>query len=315
MAAAGEAAAGVDLGGTNVRVGVVEPNGHVLAFESAPFDAQKGAAPGLDKITDLVRTCLRAAGDPPLAAIGIGATGPLDVRAGRIRNPYTLETWADVDVRGPLEEAFEVSVTLENDAVVAALGEWWQGAGRGSPCLAMVTFGTGIGVAVVREGRAYRGAGDAHPEAGHLLVDPSGPRCYCGTRGCWEQLAAGPALVRMAVASTDPDLQATDAAEIGRLDRAGHAGARRIVATGARHAALGLVNVVACYAPDMIVLGGGVMGAYGAHLDEIRCVVEESTDYLPPGHTRIVEAMLGDHAGVIGAAYVAMGAPTSRSNS
>jgi glucokinase len=312
MVAAGEAAAGIDLGGTNVRVGIVEPNGHVRAFESAPFDARRGAAPGLDQIADLVRKCLRDAGGPRLAAIGIGATGPLDTRAGRIRNPHTLKTWADVDVRGPLEEDFEVSVTLENDAVVAALGEWWQGAGRGSACLAMVTFGTGIGVAVVREGQAYRGAGDAHPEAGHLLVDPSGPRCYCGTQGCWEQLAAGPALVQMAVASTDPELRASDAAEIGRLDRVGHAGARRIVGTAARNAALGLVNVIACYAPDTIVLGGGVMGAYGAHLDEIRGVVDESAVYLPPGHTRIVEALLGDQAGVVGAAYVAMRAPTSR---
>ena len=309
MVAAGEAAAGIDLGGTNVRVGVVEPKGQVRAFESAPFDARRGAAPGLDQIADLVRKCLREAGDPPLAAIGIGATGPLDVRAGRIRNPHTLETWADVDVRGPLEKAFEVAVTLENDAVVAALGEWWQGAGRGAACLAMVTFGTGIGVALVQEGQAYRGAGDAHPEAGHLLVDPSGPRCYCGTQGCWEQLAAGPALVRMAVASMDPDLRAADAAEIGRLDRAGHAGAQRIVATAARHAALGLVDVIACYAPDMIILAGGVMGAYGAHLDEIRRVVDESAVYLPPGHARIVEAMLGDHAGVIGAADAAMAAP------
>jgi glucokinase len=312
MVAAGEAAAGIDLGGTNVRVGVVEPKGQVRAFESAPFDARRGAAPGLDQIADLVRKCLREAGDPPLAAIGIGATGPLDTRTGRIRNPYTLETWADVDVRGPLEEAFGVSVTLENDAVMAALGEWWQGAGRGSDCLAMATFGTGIGVAVVRGGRAYGGAGDVHPEAGHLVVDPSGPRCYCGTQGCWEQLAAGPALVRMAKASSDPDLRAADTAEIGRLDRAGHAGARRIVATAARYAAMGLVNVIACYAPDLIILGGGVMGVYGAHLEEIRGVVDESGDYLPPGHTRIVGALLGDHAGVIGAAYVAMGAPTSR---
>jgi glucokinase len=113
----------------------------------------------------------------------------------------------------------------------------------------------------------------------------------------------------MAKASSDPDLRAADTAEIGRLDRAGHAGARRIVATAARYAAMGLVNLVACYAPDVIVLGGGVMGAYGAHLEEIRRVVDESAVYLPPSHTRIVEAMLDDHAGVIGAAYAAMGAP------
>ena len=258
-----------------------------------------------------MRACLREAGNPSLTALGIGATGPLDTRAGRIRNPYTLATWADVDVRGPLEAAFGVPVTLENDAVAAALGEWWQGAGRGSDGMAMVTFGTGIGVAVVRDGQAYRGAGRAHPEAGHLIVDPSGPRCYCGAQGCWEPLAAGPALVRMARASADPELRAADAGDIGRLDRAGHPEARRIVTTAARHAAVGLVNVIATYAPDVLVLGGGVMGAYRAHLDEIRDIVGRSLPYLPPGDTRIVEDLLGDHAGVIGAAYAAMPRHTS----
>jgi glucokinase len=298
--------AGVDLGGTNVRVGLVDQDGAIRAFRAAPFDARQGAARGLRRIAALVQTCLRAAGDPPLAAVGIGATGPLDAAAGRIRNPYTLATWADVDVRGPLETALGVPVTLENDAVASALGEWWQGAGRGSPCMAMVTFGTGIGVAVVRAGQAYRGAGTVHPEAGHLLVDPSGPRCYCGGQGCWEPLAAGPALERAARASADPEVALADAAGVGRLDRAGHTEARRIVTAAARHAAAGLVNVIAAYAPDVLVLGGGVMGAYRGHLDEIRALVGRSLPYLPPGDTRIVEAMLGDHAGVIGAAYAAM---------
>lgn len=297
---------GIDLGGTNVRIGIVDPSGAVRSFRAAPFDARRGAQAGLDRITELLRGCLREAGNPPLAALGIGATGPLDTLAGRIRNPYTLATWADVDVCGPLAAAFGVPVTLENDAVAAALGEWWQGAGRGSDCMAMVTFGTGIGVGVVRAGAAYRGAGAVHPEAGHLIVDPSGPRCYCGAQGCWEPLAAGPALVRMARESADPVLRAADAGDIGRLDRAGHPEARRIVAAGARYAALGLVNVIAAYAPDVLVLGGGVMSAYRGHLDEIRALVGRSLPYLPPGDTRIVEHLLGDHAGVIGAAYAAM---------
>jgi glucokinase len=311
MAASAELIAGIDVGGTNVRVGVVEPNGRVRSFRAVPFDAQRGAGPGLGRIVELVTECLRDAGDPRLAAIGVGATGPLDARAGRIHNPHTLRTWADVDVRSPLEGAFGVPVTLENDAVAAALGEWWQGSGRGSNCMAMVTFGTGIGVAVVRSGRAYRGAGEVHPEAGHQIVDPSGPRCYCGAQGCWEQLAGGPALVRMAQESGDPDLCAADAAGIARLDRAGHPEARRIVSAAARCAALGLVNVVACFAPDVIVLGGGVMGAFRAHMVEILEVVGQSLPYLPPGDTRVVEAMLADRAGVVGAAYAAVfGAPS-----
>ncbi|MGC8635157.1 MAG: ROK family protein [Candidatus Limnocylindrales bacterium] len=311
MARVSESIAGVDLGGTNVRVGIVDPAGAVLSFRAARFDAQRGAEAGLDRIAGLVRACLREAGDPPLEAIGIGATGPLDARAGRLRNPYTLTTWVDVDVRGPLEAAFGVPVALENDAVAAALGEWWQGAGRGSNCMAMVTFGTGIGVAVVGGGRVYRGSGEVHPEAGHQIVDPSGPRCYCGAQGCWEQLAAGPALRRLAGASADPALRAADASDIARLDRAGHSEAQQIVASASRYAAMGLVNVVASYAPDLIVLGGGVMGAYRSHLDEIRAIVGRSLPYLPPGNTQIVEQLLGERAGVIGAAYAAMSRPAS----
>ncbi len=298
--------AGVDLGGTNVRVGLVTAAGAIRAFRTASFDARRGAGPGLRRIAALVRACLHAAGDLPLVALGIGATGPLDSRSGRIRNPYTLPTWADVDVRGPLEAELGVPVRLENDAVAAALGEWWQGARQGAQCMAMVTFGTGIGVAVVRAGEPYRAAGEAHPAAGHFLVDPSGPRCYCGTQGCWEPLAAGPALERLAQASGDPDLAGATAADVARLDHAGHPGARRIVAAASRHAALGLVNVVAAYAPEVIVLGGGAMGAYRRHLEEMRAVVGGSQPYLPPGDTRIVEALLGDHAGVLGAAYGAL---------
>ena len=298
--------AGVDLGGTNVRVGLVTAAGSIRAFRSASFDAGRGAGPGLRRIAALVRTCLRAAGDPPLVALGIGATGPLDWCSGRIRNPYTLPTWADVDVRSPLEAEIGVPVRLENDAVAAALGEWWQGAGQGARCMAMVTFGTGIGVAVVRAGEPYRGAGEAHPEAGHFLVDPSGPRCYCGTQGCWEPLAAGPALERLAHESGDPDLAGATAADVARLDRAGHPAARRVVAAASRHAALGLVNVVAAYAPEVIVLGGGAMGAYRRRLDEMRAIMAGSQPYLPPGDTRIVEALLRNRAGVLGAGYAAL---------
>ncbi len=312
MSHAGEpVVAGIDLGGTNVRVGLVDAAGSIRAFCAAPFRAGQGAGPGLRRLAAIVRTCLHRAGDPPLVALGIGATGPLDSRSGRIHNPYTLPTWADVDVRDPLESELGVRVVLENDAVAAAIGEWWQGAGRGSQCMAMVTFGTGIGVAVVRADEPYRGAGDAHPEAGHFLVDPSGPRCYCGTQGCWEILAAGPALERLARDSGEPDLEGATAADVARLDRAGHSVARRIVGMSSRYAALGLVNVVAAYAPDMIVLGGGVMGAYRGHLDEMRAILGRSQPYLPPGDTRLVEALLGDRAGVVGAAYGVLHAASS----
>ncbi len=303
---AGPVLAGVDLGGTNLRVGIVTRDGDLLAFVSERFDAAHGASAGMSRMAELIRNGLASAGQPPLGAIGVGATGPLDPQAGRVRNPHTLPTWSDVDVRGPLHDLFHVPVVLENDAVAAALGEWWQGAGRGSACLAMVTFGTGIGVAVVRREGPYRGAGQMHPEAGHQVLDPSGPLCYCGSRGCWEQLAAGPAIARMATASRDPALRSVDAAEVVRLSRTGNREARRIVRSAAHLAALGLVNVVAFYAPDTIVLGGGVMEAYRTRMPAMRSLLDRSLGYLPPRSVRLVLTQLGDRAGVLGAASVAM---------
>jgi predicted NBD/HSP70 family sugar kinase len=149
----------------------------------------------------------------------------------------------------------------------------------------MVTFGTGTGVAVVRAGGAHRGAGRMHPESGHLLVGPSGSRCFCGGHGCWEPLAAAPALERAARASMHPEVALADACRVGRLDRARHAEARLVVTTAARHAAAGLVNVIAAYAPDVLVLGRRVIGACEGHLEEVRALGGCSNPYLPPGDT------------------------------
>ena len=305
MTTRGELVAGVDLGGTNLRVGIVGSDGTVLAFESVPFDARIGPVAGVRHIADRVAATVRETGGGRLAAIGIGATGPVDVLAGRIRNPHTLPTWDDVDVCGPLAERFGVPVTLDNDAVVAAIGEWWQGAGQGTDVVAMVTFGTGIGVALVCASGPYRGSAEAHPEAGHQVVDPEGPRCYCGSRGCWEQLASGSALSAMAASSEDAGVRAAGAQGLSALVQSGNAEASRILDRAAHYAALGLVNVVAFYAPATVVLGGGAMNAYRSRLPAMQALLDQSLSYLPPGRVPLVEATLGERGGAVGAAYLA----------
>ncbi len=159
-----------------------------------------------------------------LCGVGVGCAGPVSAHTGVINNPYTLPTWEACDIVTPLAAEFDRPAYLENDADAAALGEWFAGAGRGAASVVMLTLGTGVGGGVVLEGRVYRGTHGEHPELGHLPVDPNGPECYCGTRGCLESIASGTALAAAGAVAGLADSRAVLAAAA-----AGNEAARRIV--------------------------------------------------------------------------------------
>lgn len=313
---------GIDLGGTFVRVGAFTPAGELLAVAQAEIEAQRSPEHGLGLIMSLIAGLLddlAAHGRRlTLSGIGFGATGPVYPELGIIDNPYTLPTWDNVSIFPPLQERFGVPLVLENDADVAALGEYWVGAGRGVARLYAITVGTGIGAAFIYNGRIYRGINGAHPDGGHHVIDPSGPLCYCGLRGCWESLAAGPAIARQARAGLDkqPDSlllelaagrpEQIDARLVAQAARAGDALATAVMEQAAEHFSLGVANIIMLFVPDMIVLSGGVMESldlFQPALDEMVAAI----DVMVPAHqVRIVPAHLGYHAGLYGAAYAVM---------
>lgn len=308
---------GIDLGGTNVRVGAVDCQGQVLAWAEAPIEASRGPQAGLERIVGLIEQVLAKTEGKPLKAIGMGATGPVDRQRGSIQNPYTLPTWEDVPIVQPLCERFGVPVALENDADAAALGEAWVGAGCGRERVLMVTVGTGIGSAFIYRGEVYRGIGGAHPEAGHLVLDVNGPPCYCGARGCWESLAAGPAIARraQALAQGAPtrmldlaqgDLRAIDARIVVATAQAGDALAQHVVEETATYLALGLVNLLIAFLPDVVILGGGVMRAYPVFAPYLHAFIQQHSVVAPLGAVPLEVARLGTQAGVVGAAYAAL---------
>ncbi len=131
-----------------------------------------------------------------ITGIGIGSTGPIDPFAGQIGDVNFLPGWQGSNIVEDLGRLFQVKVTMENDADAAALGEAGWGAGRNKNRLICVTVGTGISGGIILDGKLYRGVDNAHPEIGHHLIDVSGPRCLCGFHGCWESLAAGPAVAQ-----------------------------------------------------------------------------------------------------------------------
>ncbi len=264
---------------------------------------------------DAVRGLARGA-TSPLQAIGIGITGPVDINTGIVTNPFTLDGWPATDIRGPFAEAFGVPVAIDNDANVAAVGEWWLGAGMGMRRMTMITIGTGVGVATLVDGQIQRTSRGAHGEAGHMVLDPNGPLCYCGARGCWEVLASGTSLDRNARqlfdggdsvfrSMSDNDPQQATGALLFSAAAAGHGKAGDLVDRAATWHGLAMVNLASTVMPDVFVMSGGVMEHFERMRPLILEVLQQHAVMIPTG-IKLVAATLGDEAGAVGAARQAV---------
>lgn len=295
----------VDIGGTKIAVGMVDESGRVLSRAECPTAPEQGLADGLNRIAALLRqTAAQAGGE--LRGIGVGCTGPVDPLTGIIigENAF-LPGWENVSLSDELAGRLNVPAVVENDADAAALGESWWGAGRGVSKFIYVTVSTGIGGGLVFDGQLYRGADGAHPEIGHHVIDPSGPRCFCGACGCWESLAAGPALARWfkdACPAGLPGVDAPDARQICDAAAQGHRQAQAAVAHEAAVLGLGLANLVTLFSPDVIALGGGVMRSWPLFSEIVHSTIHSNCGLVPHQKTRLVPAALGTDTGIIGAA-------------
>ncbi len=289
----------VDIGGTKIAVGLVDEHGRIAARAETPTSPQEGFEHALTRIRDMLRAASHAQG-VRIDGIGVACTGPVDPVTGIVGNVGLLPGWRGANLVESLGRVMEVPVAVENDADAAALAEACWGSGKGTHCLLYVAVGTGIGGGIVIDGALYRGAGGAHPEFGHQVIDASGPLCYCGARGCWEALASGTALAAWARQQG----QALDARELFRLaeqgDSIGHAAAER----EGRYLGLGLANLVTTFCPDRIVLGGGVMNGAHLFLEAAREIVRMQCKLVPADRTVIAISSLKDDAGLLGAARV-----------
>jgi glucokinase len=295
----------VDIGGTKIAVGVVDDDGRVVLRTQAPTDPESYAS-GLDAIANMLRETAQKAG-VGITGIGIGSTGPVDPIRGEFGDVDFLPNWRGKSPVKDLEQIFKVSAALENDADAAALAEAGWGAGRNRSRLVYVTVGTGIGGGFVFDGKLYRGVDGAHPEIGHQVVDATGPQCSCGLRGCWEALAAGPAMVTWieSHAPTDyPQRKGITAQRICELAQQGDAIALKAVEHEAFYLGLGLANLINLFTPDAIVLSGSVMKSAALFMDRIREVIRSGCRFVPAEKAELTLASLGDDTNLIGAARV-----------
>lgn len=291
---------GVDVGGTKILAGVVAEDGIVLA-------SAHRETPGLTDTAGIVESAIVAAVDELRASydvggIGVGAAGFVGLD-GTIRfAPHVA--WREEPLAQRLSTRLGLPVVVDNDANVTALAELRYGAARGRREVLCLTLGTGIGGAVVMDGRVRRGAQGLAGEFGHLQVVPEGRLCPCGHRGCWEQYSSGTALVRAALEAGAPD--GVCGPEITEEATHGTAWAEAAFAEVGRWLGTGVAGLVAGLDPEVVVVGGGLSSAGDLLVDPARAALEQR---LPGRRHRdvppIVVAAHGPEAGVVGAATLA----------
>ena len=198
--------------------------------------------------------------------------------------------------------AFGVPAAVENDADAAALGEFRWGSGRGSRSMIFVTVSTGIGGGVILNGQLFRGLGGCHPEIGHHVIDPDGPACFCGAAGCWESLASGTALGRHGRQMHGENF--ADARRICDLAEQGDLIALDLTRREGYYLGIGLANLITLFAPERIVLGGGLMNRWNLFEAGARTVIRAQCGLVPWQKVELVQASLGSQTGLLGAAAV-----------
>ena len=302
---------GVDVGGTKCLGVALDDEGRIERSYRVPTGR---GADGVVAAIDAVVAGLRA--DHRSGTLGIGIAG-LVTREGVVRASPNLPAVVDLDVAGTMSSRFGAPVVVDNDATCALVAESALGVAAGFTDVVMVTLGTGIGGALLADGAVRRGRHGFAGEFGHMVVDPDGPDCVCGRRGCWERYASGAglaALGRRAVAEDRaPGLAASAGGDPERITGETVAawivtdppGAESVVDEFCRWVALGLVNLANALDPEMMIIGGGLSPTVEAHLDRIR---RSFADLLyAPGHRPhpdLVVAGLGESSGAVGAALI-----------
>lgn len=303
----------VDIGGTHLRAARFSPTGQMLQRESIPTRVDEGFGPVLARLYHLIERVLPEGGEEVIG-IGLAVPGPLNPYAGVIIGAPNLPGWVNVPLRDLVAERFGYPVSIGNDANLAALGEHRFGAGRGYTDVIYLTISTGIGSGIITDGRMLLGRDGLGAEAGHIVVEPDGPRCGCGGYGHLEAVASGTALGRQAAALV-AEGRAPAIAELAGGDPAGVTGeivgkaalagdpvAIGLVTRAARYIGQGITTLLHLFNPGIVILGGGVTQLGDLLFEPIRARVRELA--MSPVYwenTPIVQAALGDDVGLLGA--------------
>lgn len=306
-------AVGIDLGATTARLGLVTQDGTVVAADRCPTEATRGASGVLRDLAARVEALIQRVGVTRAAIVGLGIGCPaaVDPQAGVVRYSANLH-WQDVGVGPALEELLGVPIFVQQDAAAAALGERWLGSAQHADDVVLLSVGTGVGAGILIGGKPYLGLHGLAGNIGHVCVNEEGPLCGCGRRGCLEAVAAGPAIARagreaalygaggMLVEHARRGEEVT-AYLVVEAARAGDSLARAVLDACGRYLGQGIALLANVLAPQVIVIGGGLVAAGECLLDPayaaFRRAALEGVHAIP-----IIESQLRESAGVVGAA-------------
>ncbi|MGM9662403.1 MAG: ROK family protein [Oscillospiraceae bacterium] len=309
---------GIDVGGTNLKAGVVDESGRILHGKKIPLGPWQGGEAFTEQLCALAESTAAEAGlkKSDVAWVGMGFPGAVDDAAG-VLTYITNIPLSGFPVRERFQRRWDVPVYLGNDANCAALGEYHAGAGRGCRSLVVVTLGTGVGGGVVLDGKLLTGFNGAGGEVGHMVIVPGGERCNCGRLGCWERYASATALKRLTAEAMErhPEslmwqLTGGDSAKAEGYTpfdaaRQGDAAAQEVCDKYVGYVALGAANLINIFQPEVLAIGGGV-SAQEDLLEPVRRRIagEDFARNAPLPRARVERCALGNDAGVIGAAML-----------
>lgn len=309
---------GIDIGGTAIKIAVVWSDGEVVRSCQIPTLVEAGPRAAVGRAIDCVHGLLRDEGveAAALRAVGIDSAGIIDHERKLVIDAPNLRSWERHPLATEIGAALGLPVHLENDVNAMAWGEYRCGAGRGVRHLLCLTLGTGVGGALVLDGRLYRGVDGAAGEFGHMSLDRHGPPCACGSTGCLERFVGTAGILERALDWLGRDgrpsrLRAVPPAEltplaIGQAASQGDAVATEVLEETGRWLGTGLANLANALNPERIVIGGGVAQAGEAILGPARRTLRERAMSIPGSRVEVVPAVLGNDAAVVGAALLAV---------
>lgn len=308
---------GVDIGGTNVKIALVDTKGHIAYSNSVPTHAEMGYEYTVNNIKSVIKESLKETNTSieNVEGIGFGAPGQIDSKKGIVRLLPNIPGWVNVPLSEIMEKEFGVTTKVDNDVRVATLGELNFGAGKGCQNLVCITVGTGVGSGLVVNGQLVRGASMAAGELGHIIIERNdGEICGCGNTGCVEAYASGPSVVKLAYdyIQGGKSTKFKEMASGGQITpymvyeaaKQGDAVAKQIFTKVGGYLGVAMASVVNLLNPEKIIVGGGVAQAGDLLLDPIRETIKKRCLSVSAQAVEVVPAELGESAGVIGASLL-----------
>lgn len=308
---------GIDLGGTNIAAGVVDDEYRILGTANYKTCLPRSAEEIVADMANAAKDAVESAGLTleQISVVGVGAPGTCNADTGVVEYANNLG-FENVPVRDMLCRLLDKKVILENDANAAALGEALAGSGKGVKSCVCITLGTGVGGGIILNGEIYSGFNYAGAELGHIVIVKNGEKCTCGREGCWEAYASATALIdqtRRAMQSHAESAMWKLAGSLDKVDgrtafdamRLDDAAGKQVVDTYIEYIACGLVNIINIFQPEVLCIGGGICKEGETLLKPLRDYIErERYSKYCKQQTRLCTAVLGNAAGIIGAAFL-----------